>query len=413
MQSKVKLVIREAWRLPVGIGPAEHGVYKFSKLWLAATYRDSFWEVDPRTGRVICEFRMPGHVWGAPWVESDSLYGASLGGYVRRFSLEGTPLWTINPGLGDFIAESITEAWGRYLAVQFKNGIAILEKDKGRVLWRDAWTPEVAAGQEPTYDRENSLLWVCKPTRKQNLVAYAKDGDRVFSLTLPSYPTNYACPQIWSEYLVVVCSRHVAVIKRDEGALLWYKDYGTAWYGGKEVDALMGGPRTLTPDGKLIVWTANGLFQCLDVTSGESLWKVDLASLGYASSSCTAPWGYAGGVAADGIFLILGRNNLPAGSGTPYDIDKNRLLIIDYDKGIIVGSSDPIYLMACCCKPIVARGRVVIGSWFKDSKNNPYEAYYYCWEISAPGREPEDKEYEWMGGLHHGGYCVGCLLGSS
>ncbi|RLF23780.1 MAG: hypothetical protein DRN15_04755 [Thermoprotei archaeon] len=407
-----RLEINEKWRLPVGVGPAEHGVYKLGRLWLAATYRNAFWEVDPESGRVLREFIMPGQVPGAPWVERDGLYGVSQGGHVRRFSLKGEILWTVNLDLGEFIGEAITEAWKEYIAVQFKNGIAIIRKSDGRVAWIDKWSHEVMAGQEPTYDEEQELLWVCRPLHRENLVAYDKNGDKTCSLTLPSPPTTYACPQIWNDYVVVVCSRHVVVVRKDEGIILWTKDYGTTKYGDKVWDSLIGGPRTLTIDGKVIVWTANGRFRCLDIASGRPIWRLDLEALGYVSSSCDDPWGYAGGVAVDGVFIILGRNNLPMNSGTAYDINKNRLFIVDYEKGEIFMTTDDVYMMACCCKPIVAKGKVIIGSWFKDSKGSKYEGYYYCWEIKSPEGEPEDKDYEWMGGLHHGGYARGCLFGS-
>lgn len=346
---------------------------------------------------MLNEFIMPGHTWGAPWVEEKSLYGASMGGYVRRFLLDGRIVWTINPGLGDFISEAITEAWRSYIAVQFRKGIALVRKDNGQVIWFFRWDPEVAAGQESTYDSENELLWVCKPLKKDNLAAYDKYGGEVYLITLPSPPTNYACPQLWEDHILIICSRHIVVINRNEGTIIWSKDYGKVMYGGEEVDSLRGGPRVITTDGRVIIWTANGIFQCLEISSGRQLWRLEFESLSYASSLCTNPWGYAGGVAIDGVFIILGRNNLPSRYGTPYDICKNRLFIIDYRRGKILLTSKNIYMMACCCKPIAARGKVIIGSWFKDSEGKLYNAYYYCWRVNIPGVEPENKDFEWMG----------------
>jgi len=94
-------------------------------------------------------------------------------------------------------------------------------------------------------------------------------------------------------------------------------------------------------------------------------------------------------------------------------MDKNRLFIIDYRAGRIVYASEPIYQMACCCKPIVAKGMVIIGSWYKDSEGKTYKNIYNCWKIilTDDSRRVLDREYLWMGGMHHGGYSKGCLLG--
>jgi len=71
--------------------------------------------------------------------------------------------------------------------------------------------------------------------------------------------------------------------------------------------------------------------------------------------------------------------------------------------------------MACCCKPIVAKGRVIIGSWYKDSKGRTYQNFYNCWRIKLSDNRRErivlDRDYTWLGGSHHGGYSKGCLLG--
>jgi hypothetical protein len=117
--------------------------------------------------------------------------------------------------------------------------------------------------------------------------------------------------------------------------------------------------------------------------------------------------------AADGVFIILGRNNLPKGSDSPFTIDKNRLFIIDYENGELVYVSRLLYQMACCCKPIIARGKVVIGSWYKDPEGKTYSNYYNCWKINAldETRKILDRDYLWLGGLHHGGYSTSCLLG--
>ncbi len=409
----MKIEIVEKWKLSVGKSPAEHGVYKLGYLWLAPTFRNAFWKVDPENGKVVRKFVMPDNVWGAPWVEKERIIGASLGGYIRCFNQEGDILWTVNPKLGNFISESITEAWEKYVAVQFSKGVAIVRKDNGEIVWTRKWKPEGASGQEPTFDSEERLLWVCKPIQEDNLVAYKEDGDVIASFTLPDLPVNYACPQIWDKYLIVICNKYVVVIDRVRKKKLWEKYFGEVEYGGEMCNALRGGPRVITPDGKLIVWTADGVFLCFDLKTGDEIWRLDLARRGYASSKCTAIWGYAGGTAADGLFIVLGRNNLPEKSGTPYDINKNRLFIISYKNGDIVSVSEPKYRMACCCKPIVAKGKVIIGSWYKDKEGKTYESFYYCWEIRSSSSiwQPLDRTYEWLGGLHHGGYSSKCLLG--
>jgi len=409
----LKLKAEEAWKLEVGVSPAEHGVYKDGHVYLAPTFRDEFWKIDPKTGTILKTFKMPGHVWGAPWIDNTGIYGASTGGDILKFSSEGKIVWKSNPGLGDFTAEAITEAWGECIAVQFPRGISLLDKSEGEILWSDEWSPEAPDGQEPSFDPETGLLWVCRPKEKEGLVAYDINGDKAYSSDLPSPPTTYACPQIWTRYLVVICRRHVAVFDRASGKKVWSKDFSTVQYGGEDQDALSGGPRTITHDGRLIVWTADGVFTCLNIENGEALWTLDLKSLGYASEECSDPWGYAGGAAVDGVFVILGRNNLPVDSDSPFRMDKNRLFIIDYRAGRIVYASEPIYQMACCCKPIVAKGMVIIGSWYKDSEGKTYKNIYNCWKIilTDDSRRVLDREYLWMGGMHHGGYSKGCLLG--
>ncbi|MCD6510655.1 MAG: hypothetical protein J7L11_09760 [Thermoprotei archaeon] len=95
----------------------------------------------------------------------------------------------------------------------------------------------------------------------------------------------------------------------------------------------------------------------------------------------------------DGIFVILGRNNIPKGTGTPYDIDRNKLFSIDYEVGEILAVMEPRYQMACCCKPIIAKGMVVICTWYKDSEDNEYPSYYYCWRVKVKeGGKPIDKD---------------------
>ncbi|MEM1607327.1 MAG: hypothetical protein QXW55_04820 [Candidatus Bathyarchaeia archaeon] len=80
-------------------------------LYLAPTFRDEFWKVKPETGTIVERYEMPGHVWGAPLVDISGIYGASTGGYVIKFRQDGSVVWRVNTGLGDFIAEAIVEAW--------------------------------------------------------------------------------------------------------------------------------------------------------------------------------------------------------------------------------------------------------------------------------------------------------------
>ena len=402
------VLAREVWKLKVEKGPSEHGVYKFGYLWLAPTFMNEFWKVDPDRGAVVGRFQMPGIVWGAPWVDEDALYGASGGGFVRKFGMDGREVWTVNPGLGDFTAEAVVEAWNRYLAVQFPKGLAVLDKDDGAVVWSVEWSPEGPYSQEPTFDPETGLLWVCRPTAENNLVAFDREGRAVWRFTLPSPATTYACPQIWSRYLVVVCERHVVVVDRISKKHLWSLDFGRVYYAGKPADALTGGPRTLTPDGKLLVWTIDGLYGCFDLETGVLLWRLDMGTLGYATRDSTTYWGYRGAVASGGLAVFLGCNNLPMDPDNPYGYDRNRLFILDYESGRLVYVSEPRYRLACCCKPILFKGRVLIGTWYKDSEDNEFPSYYYCWEIEdSSGRwDVDDGVYEWMGGWHHGGYFV-------
>jgi len=409
----LRINVEYAWRLDVGVGPAEHGVYVDGYLYLAPTFRDEFWKVNPETGTILKRYKMLGHVWGAPWVDETGIYGASTGGYIVKFSLNGEVLWKSNPGLGDFTSEAVTEAWGEYIAVQFPRGIAVLDKSEGEVLWCDEWSSEAPDGQEPTFDSETGLLWVCRPKAKDGLAAYDLNGGKAHLMDLPTPPTTYACPQIWTRYVLVTCRRHLVVFDRSSGRRIWSRDFSTVTYGGKDEDALNGGPRVLTQDGRVIVWTADGVFICLNIENGDTLWSLDFKRLGYASAECRDPWGYAGGAAVDGVFVILGRNNLPKDSDSPFAIDKNRLFMIDYKTGELIYTSKPIYQMACCCKPIVAKGKVIIGSWFKDSERKTYQNFYNCWRISITdeNRKILDREYLWLGGTHHGGYSKGCLLG--
>ncbi|MCX8171847.1 MAG: PQQ-binding-like beta-propeller repeat protein, partial [Candidatus Bathyarchaeota archaeon] len=217
--------------------------------------------------------------------------------------------------------------------------------------------------------------------------------------------------------IILVCRRHLVALDRGSGRTLWVKDFSKVNYGGEEQDSLSGGPRTLTHNGRVIVWTADGVFTCLNVADGEELWRLDFKSLGFASSECNDPWGYAGGAAVDGVFVILGRNNLPEDAESPFSINRNRLFIIKYDSGDILYISKPAYQMACCCKPIVAKGRVIIGSWYKDSEGRTYRNFYNCWKIIPLENESDgsrvllDRDYTWLGGPHHGGYSKCCLLG--
>ncbi|MEM1997866.1 MAG: PQQ-binding-like beta-propeller repeat protein [Candidatus Bathyarchaeia archaeon] len=413
----MKMSAIDVWKLDVGVGPAEHGVYVDGYLYLAPTFRDEFWKVDPETGAILDRFRMPGHVWGAPLVDGSGLYGASTGGDLIKFRHDGVVVWRVNTGLDDFIAEAVVEAWGKCLAVQYPKGIALVDKAAGEILWVDEWSPEAPGGQEPTFDQETGVLWVCRPTAENGLVAYDAGGEKVHLINLPSPPTTYACPQIWSGYIVLVCRRHLVVLDRGSGRILWVRDFSTVNYGGEEQDSLSGGPRTLTHNGRVMVWTADGVFTCISISSGEEMWRLDFKSLGFASAECSDPWGYAGGAAVDGVFVILGRNNLPEDAGSPFSIDRNRLFMIDYNSGEIVYVSKPVYQMACCCKPIVAKGKVVIGSWYKDSEERTYRNFYNCWRIVPLESEPSesrvilDRDYAWLGGPHHGGYSRGCLLG--
>ncbi|RLI26458.1 hypothetical protein DRO57_01065 [Candidatus Bathyarchaeota archaeon] len=408
----MKFLIEELWSLDVGVGPAEHGVYKFGYLWLSPTFRNQVWKVDPATGKVLQVFSMPGKVWGAAWVDRDAVYSASDDGSVRRFTHDGEVVWSVNPGLGGFIAEAIVEAWNRYLAVQFPNGLAVLRKSDGGVVWSIEWSPIVNSGQEPTFTLDTGLLWVCKPTAEDNLEAYDLHGRRLHRFTLPSPPTTYACPQVWNNFMAVVCRDDVVVLDHVEGRVIWSRRFKPVEYGGKEFAALEGGPRVITPDGRLIVWTTDGVFHCFGMETGTALWRLDMVELGYASRDCNDPWGYAGGAAADGVLVILGRNNLPEGSGSPFEFRKNRLFLINYFDGSIAAVSKPKYQMACCCKPVVAGGRVVIGGWYEDSENRRYENRYYCWRLGPlENRRVRDVDYEWLGGYHHGGYSVGTILG--
>jgi len=410
----VKIDVSNSWRIEVGVGPAEHGVYVDGYLYLAPTFKSEFWKVDPETGTILYKYSMPGYVWGAPLVDRSGLYGASMGGDVVKFGSNYDIVWKVNTGLGDFIAEAVIEAWGRCLAVQYPRGIAIIDKGSGEILWIDEWVPEVPRGQEPTFDYETGILWVCRPTLESNLVAYDIDGRKIHVIDLPSPPTTYACPQIWAGYIMITCRRHIVVLDRGSGKILWVREFPKVIYGGREQDPLDGGPRTLTHDGRAVIWTTDGVFICFDIVDGEEIWQIDFKQLGYTSSECSDPWGYAGGVAIDGVFIILGRNNLPEGSG-PFSIDRNRLFIIDYRSGEILYASEPVYQMACCCKPIVAKGRVIIGSWYKDSKGRTYQNFYNCWRIKLSDNRRErivlDRDYTWLGGSHHGGYSKGCLLG--
>jgi len=409
----LKLKINEAWKLEVGVSPAEHGVYKNGFLYLAPTFRDEFWKVDPERGCIVKVFKMPGHVWGAPWVDATGIYGASTGGDIIKFSSDGKTVWKYNPGLGDFTSEAITEAWDECIAAQFPKGVALLEKRDGEALWCDEWNPEAPNGQEPTFDPETELLWVCRPTTKNGLAAYDLSGRKVHLIDLPSPPTTYACPQIWTRYVLVICRRHVVVFDRGLGRRIWCRDFSTVTYGGEEWDSLVGGPRVITQDGRVIVWTADGVFTCLNIENGDTLWSLDFKRLSYASEECNDPWGYAGGAAVDGVFVILGRNNLPKDSNSPFTIDKNRLFVIDYMTGRLIYVSEPSYQMACCCKPIVAKGKVIIGSWHEDSEKKTYRNVYNCWRITATdiSRKVLNRDYLWLGGIHHGGRSEGCLLG--
>jgi len=409
----LKLKAKRIWKLEVGIGPAEHGVYKNGFLYLAPTFRDEFWKVDPEKGTILKIFKMPGHVWGAPWVDETGIYGASTGGHIVKFSSEGETIWKSNPGLGDFTSEAVTEAWGGCIAVQFPKGIAIIDKEDGRILWCDEWSSEAPDGQEPTFDPETGLLWVCKPMAENGLVSYDLNGGKICSIDLPSPPTTYACPQIWTRYVLVICRRHVAVFNRKSGRKIWSRDFSIVTYGGESQDSLSGGPRVITRNGRVIVWTADGVFLCLNIANGEILWSLDFKRLGYASEECNDSWGYAGGAAVDGVFVILGRNNLPKDSGSPFAIDKNRLFIMNYMTGKLVYVSEPIYQMACCCKPIVADGRIIIGSWYKDSEGKTYQNLYHCWRIDVENetRKILKRDYPWLGGIHHGGHSEGCLIG--
>ena len=403
-----RIIVKERWKLDVDSGPAEHGVYKYGALWLAPTFLKEYWKVDPERGVILQKFPMQGIVWGAPWIDKDGVYGATEGGVIRKFNHKGEIVWTIRTDLGDFIAESITEAWGKYIAVQFPKGIALVDKERGEVVWSDEWSPEGRSGQEPTYDQDEKLLWVCKPISEDNLISYNEEGKVIHKITLPDYPTTYACPQIWGDYIAVICNRHIVVVDKRKGRIVWSLDLSRIRYGGKDEDALVGGPRTITPDGKLILWTIDGLYVCFDLRTGTILWRIDLMSLGYTTRDNTAYWSYGGLVATDGIAVFLGRNNLP--EGNEYAYNRNRLFVIDYEVGKIVYTSDPKYKLACCCKPILAKGKVIIGTWYKDSENREFTACYYCWEIK--GREERrlvDKPYEWMGGLHHGGYGEGYI----
>ncbi|MEM1602303.1 MAG: PQQ-binding-like beta-propeller repeat protein [Candidatus Bathyarchaeia archaeon] len=414
----LKVNVTNIWRLGVGVGPAEHGVYVGGYLYLAPTFRNEFWKVDPESGAILKRYCMPGNVWGAPLVDESGVYGASTGGYVTKFTHDGSVVWQTNSGLGDFIAEAIVEAWDKCLAIQYPRGISIIDKATGKILWSDEWSPEeTPKGQEPTFDDEAGVLWVCRPMAENGLVAYDADGTKIRSISLPSPPTTYSCPQIWSGYIVLICRRHVVVLDRGSGRKRWMKEFPAVVYGGEEQDPLSGGPRTLTHDGRIIIWTTDGVFFCLDVESGTELWRLDFKDLGYASAECNDPWGYAGGAAVDGIFIILGRNNLPEGSESPFSINRNRLFLIDYRSGEVLYVSEPVYQMACCCKPIVAGGRIVIGSWYKDSEGKTYQNYYNCWKITPADGEPGksrlilNRDYAWLGGHHHGGYSRGCLLG--
>ncbi|MEM2448250.1 MAG: PQQ-binding-like beta-propeller repeat protein, partial [Candidatus Bathyarchaeia archaeon] len=220
--------IKELWSLEVGVGPAEHGVYKFGYLWLSPTFKNQFWKVDPETGSILKTYDMPGNVWGAPWVDENRLYGASTKGFVKCFTHNGEVVWNVNPNLDDFLAEAITEAWSRYIAVQFPMGLAIIRKSDGAIKWCIEWTPETGEGeygQEPTFNPETGLLWVCKPTVDNNLEAYDLNGRLIRRLTLPSPPTTYACPQIWKNLMAIVCRKDVVVVDHMTGRIVWSKRF--------------------------------------------------------------------------------------------------------------------------------------------------------------------------------------------
>ncbi len=52
----MNISIEGLWSLEVGVGPAEHGVYKFRYLWLSPTFRSQFWKVNPETGLLwVCK----------------------------------------------------------------------------------------------------------------------------------------------------------------------------------------------------------------------------------------------------------------------------------------------------------------------------------------------------------------------
>ena len=93
----MKLKVNMIWKLEVGVSPAEHGVYKDGFLYLAPTFRDEFWKVVPEKGEIVKVFKMPGHVWGAPWVDDTGIYGASTGGDIIKFSPGGEALWKSIP----------------------------------------------------------------------------------------------------------------------------------------------------------------------------------------------------------------------------------------------------------------------------------------------------------------------------
>ena len=135
------------WSLEVGKGPAEHGVYRDGNLYLAPTYNFEFWKVDPEKGSILKSFKMPGHVWGAPWVDETALYGASTEGYAVKFSLEGDILWKSNLGLGHFFSEAVTETWSKYIAVQFAKGIAILDKSMEKLCGVTSGIPRCKRGK--------------------------------------------------------------------------------------------------------------------------------------------------------------------------------------------------------------------------------------------------------------------------
>ncbi len=213
--------------------------------------------------------------------------------------------------------------------------------------------------------------------------------------------------------MAIICRRDVVVVDHLTGKIVWLKGFEPIKYGDWLPDhPLTSGPRTITPDGRLIVWSADGTIYCFSLGTGVELWRLSLINLGYASRECDDPWGYAGGAASDGVFIILGRNNLPASFNGLFKITKNRLFIIDYFNGSIVAVSEPKYQMSCCCKPIVAGGRVVIGSWYKDSEGREYPARYYCWKLKGlESRILRNVDYEWLSSHNHGGYAVGVILG--